>query len=355
MINPYQKMAKGKENLDLDQIGEFGLIRLLTENIKLKNKSSVFGVGDDAAILDMKGKKTVVTTDLLTEGIHFNLVYTPIKHLGYKAVVVNLSDIYAMNAIPTQILISLALSSKFSTEMIQELYEGIELACSLYQVDLVGGDTSSSMTGLNISITAIGAASEDKLVYRSGASSNELICVTGDLGAAYMGLQILERGRRIFNENITLQPDLSGYDYILERQLKPEARADIISAFNKSNIKPTSMIDISDGLTSDLLHLCDASGTGCKLFADKIPIAAETRKAAEEMNLEPVTISINGGEDYELLFTLPVHNFDKLASIQGISAIGHMTNKEEGKHLVMSDGNYTEIQSMGWNSLRRKL
>jgi thiamine-monophosphate kinase len=347
-------MGKKKENIDLDQIGEFGLIRLLTENIKLKNKSSLLGVGDDAAILDMKGKKTVVTTDLLTEGIHFNLVYTPLRHLGYKAVIVNLSDIYAMNAVPTQILISLALSSKFSTEMVQELYEGIQLACSMYHVDLVGGDTSSSMTGLNISITAIGVASDDKLVYRSGAGSNELICVTGDLGAAYMGLQILEREKHIYNQNSTSQPDLSGYEYVLERQLKPEVRASIITALDKNDIKPTSMIDISDGLTSDLLHLCDASETGCKIFADKIPIAAETRKAAEEMNLEPVTISINGGEDYELLFTSPVNNFDKLTSIPGISIIGHMTNKEEGKHLVMPDGNYMEIQSMGWNSLRGK-
>lgn len=348
-------MAKAKDKIDLDSIGEFGLIRMLTEKIELKQESSLLGVGDDAAILDMKGNKTVVTTDLLTEGIHFDLIYTPLKHLGYKAVVVNLSDVYAMNARPTQILVSVALSTKFTTEMMMELYEGIHLACNLYNVDLVGGDTSSSMTGLNISVTAIGVVPGGKMVYRSGAKENELICVSGDLGGAFLGLQLLEREKRIFDKESTVQPDLSGYEYILERQLKPEARADIIEELGNSKIKPTSMIDISDGLSSDLLHLCDASDTGCKIFADKIPVIEDTRRAAEEMNLEPVTVSFNGGEDYELLFTSPTANYEKLTALKGITVIGHMTTKGEGKHLVMPDGSYAEIQSMGWNSLKKKV
>ncbi|MGD2035901.1 MAG: thiamine-phosphate kinase [Bacteroidales bacterium] len=348
-------MASKKETNDLEEIGEFGLIRLLTEKIELKNPSSLTGVGDDAAVLDTKGRQIVVTTDLLAEGIHFDLVYSPLKHLGYKAVVVNLSDVYAMNARPAQVLVSVALSAKFSTEMMKELYEGIHLACKTYHVDLVGGDTSSSMTGLTISVTAIGLADKDGIVYRSGAKVNELICVSGDLGGAYMGLQILEREKMIYGKESTLQPDLSGYEYILERQLKPEARADIVTVLKENNIRPTSMIDVSDGLSSDLLHLCDASDTGCKIFADKIPIAGETIKAAEELNLEPVTTSIHGGEDYELLFTLPAKDFERLSSVRGISVIGHMTDKKEGKHLVMSDGSYTEIHSMGWNSLKNKV
>jgi len=347
-------MKKSKKNTELEDIGEFGLIRMLTENIKLKHESSLLGVGDDAAVLDMKGNKTVVTTDLLSEGIHFDLIYTPLKHLGYKAVVVNLSDIYAMNARPTQILVSVSLSTKFTAEMMMELYDGIHLACKYYNVDLIGGDTSSSMTGLNISITAIGVVPGGKIVYRSGAKANELICVSGDLGGAYMGLQLLEREKKIYSKNSNSQPDLTGYDYVLERQLKPEARTDIFEVLAKNKIKPTSMIDISDGLSSDVLHLCDASDTGCKIFADKIPIVEETRKAAEEMNLEPVTISIHGGEDYELLFTSPTANYEKLSSIPGISIIGHMTAKDEGKHLVMSNGSYAEIQAMGWNSLKNK-
>jgi thiamine-monophosphate kinase len=345
-------MSKSKSDKELTSIGEFGLIRLLTKNIVLKNKSSVLGVGDDAAVLDLGNKQTVITTDMLTEGIHFNLVYTPLKHLGYKAVVVNLSDVYAMNAIPGQILVSIAISSKFTTEMVEELYEGIQMACKIYDIDLVGGDTTSSMTGLTISITAIGTVTKEQLVQRLGAKVNDLICVSGNLGAAYMGLQLLEREKRLFASGSQTQPDLTGYDYILERQLKPEARRDIIKTLAEKNILPTSMIDISDGLSSEILHLCDASGTGCRLHTDKIPIDQETLDMAKELNLEPVTISLNGGEDYELLFTVPLSDFEKINLMQGISIIGHMTAKDEGTCLVMPNGSLTRIQSMGWNSLK---
>jgi thiamine-monophosphate kinase len=345
-------MSKSKPFEELTTLGEFGLIRLLTEKIRLNQKSSILGVGDDAAVLNFGNAQVVVTTDMLTEGIHFNLVYTPLKHLGYKAVVVNLSDIFAMNATPSQLLVSIAISSKFTTEMVEELYEGIHLACKIYQVDLVGGDTSSSMTGLTISVTAIGTAPENSIVRRSGAKPNELICVTGNLGAAYMGLQLLEREKRLFDSGGITQPDLTGYEYILERQLKPEARVDIIKSLQEKNILPTAMIDISDGLSSEILHLCDASGTGCRLYTDKIPIADETREVAAELNLEPVTISLNGGEDYELLFTVPLSDFDAVSTIPGITIIGHMNSQDEGRCLVMPDGSLVEIQSMGWNSLK---
>lgn len=344
-------MAKKKEKKDLERLGEFGLIRLLTKNIKIGNKSSEKGVGDDAAVLDMQGMKTVVTSDILTEGVHFDLVYTPLKHLGYKSVVVNLSDVYAMNAIPSQILVSMALSSKFSVEMIEEVYEGIHLACKIYSVDLVGGDTTSSMTGLTISITAIGAAPADNLAYRSGAKKDDLLCVSGDLGAAYMGLHLLEREKKVFEKSGNLQPDFSGFDYLLERQLKPEARNDIIEALAAKEIQPTSMIDISDGLSSEILHICDASGVGCKLYVDKIPVAEETRKLAEELNMEPVTASMNGGEDYELLFTVPLTDYDKVSAMDGISVIGHITEKKDGKYMVLPDGSMAEITALGWNSL----
>jgi thiamine-monophosphate kinase len=326
-----------KGSNELSKLGEFGLIRLLTEKIKIRNKSTILGVGDDAAILDMGDSKTVVTTDMLTEGIHFDLVYTPLKHLGYKSVVVNLSDIYAMNAIPSQILVSIGVSSKFSTEMIEEFFEGIHLACEVYGVDLVGGDTTSSLTGLTICITAIGAAPKEKLVYRSGANENDLICVSGNLGAAFMGLQLLEREKRIFNETKSIQPDLSEYDYILERQLKPEARKDIISLLGVNGIKPTSMIDISDGLSSEITHLCNSSGVGCRIYADKIPIADETRSMAEELNLEPVTISLNGGEDYELLFTVSLKDFDTVKSLPVIAFIVHIKKKSEGNFIITPD------------------
>jgi thiamine-monophosphate kinase len=288
----------------------------------------------------------------LTEGVHFNLIYTPLKHLGYKAVVVNLSDIYAMNAIPTQILVSVGFSSRFTTEMIVELYKGIHLACDVYGVDLVGGDTTSSLTGMTINITAIGAAPKGKIVYRSGAQENDLVCVTGDIGASYMGLQLLERELQVFDKSGITQPELEGHDYILERQLKPEARRDIINLLSEKNILPTSMIDISDGLSSEILHICDLSGTGCKIYADKIPIARETLEMAEELNVEPIATSMNGGEDYELLFTVPLKDYDKISAMAGISIIGHIEKKSEGNYLVTSNGNLVEITALGWNNFK---
>jgi thiamine-monophosphate kinase len=346
-------MLEKEGRKDLAKIGEFGLIRLLTEKVKLKNKSSLVGIGDDSAILDMGDNMTVVSTDMLTEGIHFNLVYTPLKHLGYKAVIVNLSDIYAMNAIPTQILVSIAFSSRFTSEMIEELYDGIHLACNVYGVDLVGGDTTSSLTGMTISITAIGAVPKDKIVYRSGAQENDLVCVTGDFGGAYMGLQLLERELKVFDKSGNVQPDFSGHDYILERQLKPEARRDVINLLSEKDILPTSMIDVSDGLSSEILHICNSSGTGCKIYADKIPISGETLTMASELNLEPTTIALSGGEDYELLFTVSLKDYEKVASIPGICIIGHITKKSEGNYMVVSNGSLVEISALGWNSFKK--
>lgn len=345
-------MSDKNKQKEIETLGEFGLIRLLTSRIKLKNRSSVLGVGDDAAVLDMGEMQTVVTTDLLTEGIHFDLIYTPLKHLGYKAIIANLSDVYAMNAIPSQVLVSIAISAKFTTDMIEEIYEGMHLACEMYDVDMVGGDTSTSLTGLTISVTAIGRAPKDSLCYRSGARENDLICVSGDLGGAFMGLQLLEREKRIYADSGNIQPDLTGYDYVLERQLKPEARRDVINLLAEKGIKPTAMIDISDGLSSEILHICDASGTGCKLYAEKIPIAPDTKKIAEEMNMEAVTIALNGGEDYELLFTAPLEAYETLSAIGGISVLGHISAESDGRYLVMQDGSLAEIAAMGWNSLK---
>ena len=339
--------AKSNKNIQLTDLGEFGLIRHLTADIKLRNPGSVRGVGDDATILDYKGKMVVVTTDLLTEGIHFNLVYTPLKHLGYKAAVVNFSDIFAMNALPRQILIALAVSTKFTTSMIDELYEGIYKACDLYGVDLVGGDTSSSLTGLTLSITAVGEAEKNDIVYRDGAQVNDLICVSGNLGAAYMGLQLLEREKRIF-ETTSQQPELDEYNYILQRQLKPEPRGDIIQLLREIKIKPTSMIDISDGLSSDLLHICHESKTGCTIYEAKIPVDPETQKTAQEMNISPTTAALNGGEDYELLFTVPLSSFDAISQRQEISIIGHMVEEAEGKKLVTLQGGEKELVAQGW-------
>lgn len=342
-------MSKERKQTNVSELGEFGLIERLTKDISLYNESTVTGVGDDAAIIDYKDKQVVVSTDLLTEGVHFNLMYVPLKHLGYKAVVVNLSDIYSMNAQPKQITVSIAISSKFSVEALEDLYAGIRLACEKYKVDLVGGDTTSSLTGLTISITALGEGTKDKIVKRSGAKVNDLLCVTGDLGGAYMGLQLLERENEVFKVNENMQPQLAGYDYILERQLKPEARVDVIAAFEKIGIVPTSMIDISDGLSSEIMHLCKNSNLGCSLFEDKIPMDAQTKEMAEEFSINPIVAALNGGEDYELLFTIPLDNYDKIKNDPDFTVIGHMTEAAEGINLMTNGGSAIPLEAQGWN------
>jgi thiamine-monophosphate kinase len=339
------------ERDEISSLGEFGLIRHLTRDIVIKNPSTVKGIGDDGAVLDYSGKKAVVTTDMLAEGVHFNLVYTPLRHLGYKAAVVNFSDVYAMNAIPKQLFVSMAISRKFTVSMVEEIYVGIRLACDKYGVDLAGGDTTSSFTGLTLSITAIGEASEDKLVYRGGAKEHDLICVSGDLGGAYMGLQLLERERRLFEKEKNVQPVLEGYDYVLERQLKPEARKDIIALIAELDIQATSMIDISDGLSSEMMHICQQSGKGCKIYADKIPIHSETRRVAKEFEIDPVIAALNGGEDYELLFTIPVKQFDKAGNRNEFAIIGHITAPGEGIHMVTPQGHLIQLEAQGWNAL----
>ncbi|MBN2611111.1 MAG: thiamine-phosphate kinase [Bacteroidales bacterium] len=337
------------KHANLSELGEFGLIKMLTEKITLKNPGSLVGVGDDAAVLDYPDKQVVVTTDLLTEGIHFDLVYTPLKHLGYKAAVINFSDLFAMNALPRQMLISIALSAKFTTQMIAELYEGIYLACERYGVDLVGGDTSSSVTGLTISITAIGEAVKDEIVYRNGAKVNDLICVSGNLGSAYMGLQLLEREKKIFGST-GQQPEMDEYGYILERHLKPEPRGDIVQLLRELNIKPTSMIDISDGLSSELLHICTASKKGCLVYASKIPIDPETEKMGKEINIDGLVAALNGGEDYELLFTVPLSAFEIIGKRPEISIIGHIVDESEGKRLVTQTGSLVDLKAQGWKA-----
>ncbi|WP_319229716.1 thiamine-phosphate kinase [Draconibacterium orientale] len=342
-------MNKERKQTNISELGEFGLIDRLTKAITIKNESTVKGVGDDAAILDFKEKQVVVSSDLLTEGIHFNLMYVPLKHLGYKAVVVNLSDIFAMNAIPKQVTVSMAVSGKFSVEALEELYEGIHLACEQYNVDLVGGDTTSSLTGLTLSITAIGEAEKGDIVMRSGAKPNDILCVSGDLGGAYMGLQLLERENEVFKVNENMRPKLDGYDYILERQLKPEARGDIIAAFKRLGIKPTSMIDISDGLSSEIMHLCKNSGVGCSLFEDKVPMDYQTKQMAEELNINPLVAALNGGEDYELLFTLPLEDYEKIKNDPDFTVIGHMTEAGEGVNLQTTGGSSIPLEAQGWN------
>jgi thiamine-monophosphate kinase len=341
-------MKKEKTQTNISELGEFGLIERITKNIQLKNNSTVKGVGDDAAVLDYADKQIVVSSDLLTEGVHFNLMYVPLKHLGYKAVIVNLSDVCAMNAVPKQIVVNIALSGKFSVEAVEELYSGIHLACEKYGVDLVGGDTTSSLTGLTISITVLGEVEKENLVLRSGAKPTDLLCVTGDLGGAYMGLQLLERENEVFKVNEKMQPQLSGFDYILERQLKPEARADIVAAFKKLGIKPTSMIDISDGLSSEIHHLCKNSGLGCSIYEDKIPLDLQTKKMAEEMNINPLVAALNGGEDYELLFTLPLADYDKIKNDPDFTIIGHMTEANEGVNLITGAGSAIPLVAQGW-------
>ena len=341
---------------EINTLGEFGLIRHLTGDIKTQQKSTIKGVGDDAAVMNYAGKRTLVTTDLLLEGIHFNLEYVPLKHLGYKAVVVNLSDIYAMNGTPTQIVVGLGISSRFPVEAIDELYSGIRLACEQYGVDLVGGDTCASMTGLTIAITCMGVAEEKDVVYRSGAKKNDLICVSGNLGTAYLGLQLLER------ERIALQGQktgdeieaFKGREYLLSRQLKPEARKDIVEALRQADIHPTAMMDVSDGLSSELLHICHESGCGCAVYEDKLPINYEAAKVAEEMNLNIVTCALNGGEDYELLFTCDIKDYEKLIPVDDIYIIGHITDKADGTLLIGRNGEQLPLKAQGWNSFTNK-
>lgn len=344
-------MSKKREGTPISSYGEFGLIDYLTKHISLRNDSTIKGVGDDAAVLNAKDKYSVVTTDLLLEGIHFNLMYVPLKHLGYKAVVVNLSDIYAMNAQPKQIIVSIGISSKFTVEAIDDIYQGIYLACEKYNVDLVGGDTSASLTGLTISITAIGEGDKDKIVYRNTAQENDLICVTGNLGSAYMGLQVLEREKEVFKKNPNLQPDIDEYQFLLESQLKPEARKDIIDWFDQQGVMPTSMMDISDGLSSELLHICTQSKVGCKVFEEHIPIDELTAKMANEIHIEPLIAALNGGEDYELLFTCNLQDHEKLKENKDISIIGHICAHEEGMSIVGRGGNTIPVKAQGWNSL----
>ena len=337
--------------MEISDLGEFGLIKHLTEKIKLTNSSSIIGIGDDCAVLDYKDKQILVTTDLLLEGIHFDLTYVPLKHLGYKSAVVNFSDVYAMNGQPKQITVSIGISNRFKVEDVEEIYSGILLACEKYGVDVVGGDTSSSLTGLTISITCIGEGVSGKIVCRNGAKETDLICVSGDFGAAYMGLQLLEREKRVFSNNSdsTIQPDFEGKDYILERQLKPEARKEIIKKLDEMNILPTSMIDVSDGLSSDLMHICEQSGVGCRLYEERIPIDYQTATMADEFNMNLVTCALNGGEDYELLFTVPLSDHEKIKEIEGISVIGHITSKDAGLMLVTRDEQEFQLKAQGWN------
>jgi len=343
-----------RKRTEIATLGEFGLIKHLTEGIELKNESSKYGVGDDAAVLSYPDKQVLVTTDLLMEGVHFDLTYVPLKHLGYKAAIVNISDIYAMNGSPKQMIISVAVSKKFCIEDMEELYAGIQIACEEHNVDIVGGDTSSSLTGLAISITCIGEADKDKVVYRNGAKETDLICVSGDLGAAYMGLQLLEREKVVLRGEKDGQPDFSGKEYLLERQLKPEARKDIIEKLAQMNILPTSMMDISDGLSSELMHICTQSKVGCRVYEEHIPIDYQTAVMAEEFNMNLTTCALNGGEDYELLFTVPISEHEKIAEMEGVKMIGHITKQDLGCALITRDGQEFELKAQGWNALSEK-
>ena len=355
--------------MEISELGEFGLIERLAKNITPKNSSTIHGIGDDCAILaPTEGMRSVVTTDLLMEGVHFDLTYVPLRHLGYKAVMVNLSDVFAMNAKPLQVTVSLAISSKFSVEDIEELYAGMRMACEKWSVDIVGGDTTASLTGLAISITAIGEARPEDIVLRSGAKPTDLICVSGNLGAAYMGLQLLEREKVIYNEQVEearrngnkeqmellrdAQPDFSGREYLLERQLKPEARGDIIAALKQAGIHPTSMMDISDGLSSELMHICKQSQTGCRIYEERLPLDYQTAAMAEELNLNVSTCALNGGEDYELLFTVPLALNDTVSALEDIHVIGYITEAEKGQALVTRDGGEFALKAQGWNPLK---
>lgn len=341
------------QRTEISDIGEFGLIDHLTKNIELQNASSVLGVGDDAAVIDHFGRQTVVTTDLLIEGVHFDLGYTPLKHLGYKSVIVNLSDVYAMNAVPTQIIISLGISNRFSVEALDEFYEGVYAACSRYGVDLVGGDTTASQKGFIISVTALGEVDPDKFVKRSTAQKGDLLCVSGDLGAAYVGLLFLEREKRIFVESPGVQPDLENESYVIGRLLKPEARKDIVEFFAQQEITPTSMMDISDGLSSEILHICKDSNLGCVLYEEKIPVHEDMKKAAFKFEIDPTACALSGGEDYELLFTIAQNDYDKLVLNEQISVVGYMTELEQGAHIITKGGGKHAITAQGWNHLAK--
>ena len=344
-------MEANQDYTEISSLGEFGLIDRLTKDIALTNSSSLKGVGDDAAVMEYHDTEVLVTTDLLLEGIHFDLTYVPLRHLGYKSAVVNFSDIYAMNGTPRQITVSLGVSKRFAVEHMDALYDGIRKACDVYGVDLVGGDTTSSRQGLVISITCIGDAPKDKIVYRDGAKDTDLICVSGDLGAAYMGLQLLEREKTASAGQSDFEPDFSGKEYLVERQLKPEARRDIIEELHKAGIRPTAMMDISDGLSSELIHICRQSDTGCRIYEERIPIDYQTAVMAEELNMNLVTAALNGGEDYELLFTVPLTDHDKVVAIKGVRVIGYITKAGDGCAMVTRDGNEIPLKAQGWNPL----
>ena len=338
---------------EISSLGEFGLIKHLTKNIELQNASSIVGVGDDAAVIDHFGKQTVITTDLLVEGIHFDLMYTPLKHLGYKSIIVNISDIYAMNATPTQVTVSIAFSNRFSVEALDDFYEGVYTACRNYGVDLIGGDTSSSQKGFVISVTALGEVTPGKYVQRNSAKPGDLLCCTGDLGGAYLGLLFLEREKKIFLENPQIQPDLEGEDYVIGRLLKPEARKDIIDFCEANNLMPTSMMDISDGLSSEILHICEQSGLGCRLYEEKLPVEEATRNAAFKFEMDPTACALSGGEDYELLFTIPQSEYEKLVLNEQISVIGYMTEASEGAKVITKGGSVYNITAQGWSAFQQ--
>jgi thiamine-monophosphate kinase len=345
---------KNETRSSLSDLGEFKLIEHLTQDATLKHKSTIKGVGDDCAVLDYKNKQTLVTTDLLIEGVHFDLSYMPLKHLGYKAVMVNLSDVYAMNGIANQITVSIAVSNRFPLEALEELYAGIHLACKMYDIDLIGGDTTSSTKGMLISITAIGEADKKEVVYRNGAKPNDLLVVSGDLGAAYLGLQVLEREKQVFQVNPNAQPELENYTYLVERQLKPEARRDIVKLLKELEVKPTSMIDISDGLSSEILHICSQSKVGCNLYEEKIPLDQQVISTCEEFNLDSTTIALSGGEDYELLFTISQEDYPKIKGNPHLTVIGHITEESEGKNLITRANQKIEIIAQGWNAMKEE-
>ncbi|WP_233900173.1 thiamine-phosphate kinase [Tenacibaculum piscium] len=344
---------KNQERTSLAELGEFGLINHLTEHFKLYNSSTTKGIGDDAAVISASEKERLITTDLLIEGVHFDLSYMPLKHLGYKAVMVNLSDVYAMNGVAEQITVSIAVSNRFPLEALEELYAGIQLACDTYKVDLIGGDTTSSTKGMLLSITAIGTANKEEIVYRNGAKPTDLIVVSGDLGGAYLGLQVLEREKQVFQVNPESQPDLDAYTYLIERQLKPEARKDIVELLKELDVKPTAMIDISDGLSSEIMHICTQSKTGCKIYEDKLPLDPQVISTSEEFNMDSTMIALSGGEDYELLFTVPIADFEKIKSNPNLSIIGHVVEQNQGMNLVTRADQEIELKAQGWNTFKQ--